>query len=103
MSASQQKLIEMTVRASNIQSIAESEGLQAQALREHAEKYGVKNMIYPDNVLKALRKAWAEVGSEVSAKDPLFKKVWEDIKGFMAEYDVWECHSLQALPQPECK
>ena len=40
-------------------------------------------------MLAAFEKAWNEVAAEKSAKNPFFKKVWDDLSAFRAEYAVW--------------
>jgi TRAP-type mannitol/chloroaromatic compound transport system substrate-binding protein len=103
MSKGQQTLIELTVLASNARLIGVFEALEGKTIKENAEKHSVKNMIYPDDVLKLLQKTWLEVVAEECAKDTFFKKVWDDLSAFRADYQVWECHSTWAMPKPECK
>lgn len=101
MSKAQQALVEVTVRATNSYSLANSEALQAKIIKENAEKHGVKNLYWSDDMLKALHKAWLEVAAEESAKDPMFKKVWTDMKAFMKEHDIWESYGY--LPRAKAK
>ena len=103
MSPSQQALVEIAVLAANARCIANGEALQGKAIKENAEKHGVHNMYYPDEILKTLQRAWLEVVEEETAKDQFFNKVWSDLSAFRADYEVWECYSLQALPRPKCK
>lgn len=102
MSPAQQTLIETAVRASNAWCIALSESAQTAALKAN-EKHGAKNMIYPPEVLKALKKTWQEVIGEETAKDAFFQKTWNDLTAFMADYRIWYCHSAGALPGASCK
>ena len=102
MSKSQQAAIDTAIMATNIRNIAEAEAGNGPVLTANAEKHGVQNLQYPESVLKALKAAWVEVAAEESAKDPFFKKVYDDITAFMKSYQVWECNSYPALPS-SCK
>jgi len=102
MTKGQQAVIDMAVTDLNFRSIAVTEALAGRILRENEEKHHVKNMIYPEPVLQALNAAWVEVVNEEAAKDEFFKKVWDDLQAYMAEYDVWGCKSYPALPS-RCK
>jgi TRAP-type mannitol/chloroaromatic compound transport system substrate-binding protein len=97
LSKSQQKLIEITSMASLTNSIAQGEATQGRAIRENVEKRGVKNMYWSDEMLQAFEGAWEEVAAEMSAKDPFFKKAYDDLKAFRAEYQNWR--SLGFLPR----
>lgn len=93
----QQKLIEMVTQACLTYSIAYGEGSQGAIIKENAEKYNVNNMYWSDEMLDTFQKAWAEVVAEEIAKDEFFKKVWEDLQAFRAEYKFW--NSLAFLPR----
>ena len=94
----QQTLIETTCMAATLYSLALSEGMQGKVLRENAEKHGVKTMYWSKEMLDAFEKAWLEVADEEAAKDEMFKKVWEDLQKFRAEYKQWA--SVGFLPRP---
>ncbi|MCB2188091.1 MAG: TRAP transporter substrate-binding protein [Deltaproteobacteria bacterium] len=102
MSDSQRALIETAVAAAHARCIAQSEGLEGKVLKENAEKNGVHNMLWPPEVLAKLQETWNQVASEEAAKDEFFKKVWTNLNAFMDEYQVWECKSIMAVPQPKC-
>ena len=40
-------------------------------------------------MIEAFRSTWNEVVEEKAAADPFFKKVWDDLKAFRAEYKEW--------------
>ncbi len=86
MTTTQQKLIEMGIRASLLQSMADGEGSQGPVIQKNVQTRGVKNMVWSDEMLTAFRTAWEEVAAEHSAKDPMFKKVWEDLQAFRKTY-----------------
>ena len=44
---------------------------------------------WSDEMLAAFESAWKEVVQEEIAKDPMFKKTWEDLEQFRAEYKKW--------------
>jgi TRAP-type mannitol/chloroaromatic compound transport system substrate-binding protein len=69
--------------------LAEGAAIQASALRELRAK-GVTIRTWPPEVLKALRKAWTAVLKEEIAVDPTFKKVWDSLTSFRAEYATWK-------------
>jgi len=98
MSERQKELLEIAIVNASVRSLLMYEAFNGRTMKENAEKHGVKNLLYPPEVLKALQDKWLEVVAEESAKDAFFKKVWEDIKAFMKEYQVWEVHAYSALP-----
>ncbi len=97
MSQSQRTLIEMGIKATLIQTLAIGEGSQAAVMKENAEKHGVKNMYWSKELLDAFKKAWDEVVQEQCAKDAMFKKVWEDLSAFRANYKFYS--RLSYLPR----
>lgn len=66
-------------------SLAESASLQASALAGMSAKDSVRVLDWPDEVLEAFRAAWGEIAKEESARDYLFKEVFEDIETFRAK------------------
>ncbi len=69
--------------------LAEGAAIQASALRELRAK-GVTIRIWPPDVLKAMRRGWAAVLKEEIEADPIFKKVWDSLTSFRAEYATWK-------------
>ncbi|HCX90130.1 MAG: C4-dicarboxylate ABC transporter [Deltaproteobacteria bacterium CG_4_9_14_3_um_filter_44_9] len=98
MSPRQQTIIELAVRAANSYTLANSEAIQGKIIKENAKKHGVHNLYWSDKMLEVLKKAWLEVVREMSAKDPMFKKTWDDLQTFMVEHDYWEVFGY--LPRP---
>lgn len=98
MSKSQQAAVETAIMAVNLRSIADVEAKSGPILTSNAAERGIRNLRYPEPVLKALKAAWLEVAAEESANDAFFKKVYDDITAFMKTYQVWECNSYSALP-----
>ncbi len=97
MSPAQRALVELGARASITNSLAIAEGTQGPVIKENAEKRGVKNMYWSDDMLSAFKKAWGEVQQEQCAKDAFFKKVWDDLAAFRANYANWS--ELAFLPR----
>jgi TRAP-type mannitol/chloroaromatic compound transport system substrate-binding protein len=93
----QQAQIELGVRASLLQTQAIGEGSQGAVIKENAEKRGVQNTVWSDEMLDAFKQAWEEVVVEQTAKDAMFKKTWEDLKEFRAEYKIYS--DLGFLPR----
>ena len=88
LSERQQALIEMACGDSIRWGIAEGEAIQFGALRELQAK-GVTLHLWSPEILAALEAAWAEVVAEEAAKDADFKRVWESLSAFRADYKLW--------------
>ncbi len=85
---SQQAIIENAARANIIKGIAVGEGSQGPAMKRNVER-GVHQVTWPPEIIEQFRLAWDEVVEEKVAEDPYFKKVWEDLSAFRAEYKEW--------------
>jgi len=46
-------------------------------------------MYFSPELLDTFRKEWEEVAAEQAAKDPIFKKTYEDLQNFRREYSYW--------------
>lgn len=97
MSDSQRALIEMSCKASVMNTLAEGEASQGYVLKENAEKHGVINKYWSKEMLEIFRSTWNEVASEMSASDADFKRIYEDLNAFRAEYEKWS--KLGFLPR----
>ena len=89
MSPGQQKLIELSCMAGLTHTLAYSESIQGPVIRENEKTRGVKNMTWSAEMIKTFEKTWLEVAKEESAKDPFFKKVWDDLSAFRQDYAYW--------------
>jgi TRAP-type mannitol/chloroaromatic compound transport system substrate-binding protein len=94
MSESQQMLLEIISKAATADSFAYTEAIQGNAIKENMEKHEVKVMDFSPEMLIQIRAAWLEVVEELSAKNPLFKKVWDDLSTFRSTYNLWEEHGF---------
>lgn len=88
LSPTQQAQIELVCGDNVRHGIAEGEALQPAALEALQEK-GVTLERWPDDVLAALEVAWLEVAAEEAAKDEDFRRAWESLSAFRAEYAQW--------------
>ena len=67
----------------------EGDGTQAPAMERMIEK-GVTPHRWSDEVLGEFEAAWNDVVVEESAKDPLFKKVYDSYSAWRKSYKVWK-------------
>ncbi len=72
--------------------IAEGEASQFKAMREMADKHGVQIKRWSPDVMAAYEKAWNEVVTEESARNPQFKKVYDSYAAFRKDYAIWRDH-----------
>jgi TRAP-type mannitol/chloroaromatic compound transport system substrate-binding protein len=89
LSKSHKKLLELALGESVMATYAETEWRNPDAMNENVDKFGVKNRRWSDEDLAVFEKAWFEVVQEVSAKDPLFKKVADSFYAFRKKYKIW--------------
>jgi TRAP-type mannitol/chloroaromatic compound transport system substrate-binding protein len=82
-------MIELAAGESIHYTYAETEAMNPKAMNEMLEKYGVTNRRWTDQELAAFQKAWDEVLTEQSAKDPVFKKVADSYLAWRQEYKPW--------------
>ena len=52
-------------------------------------------------MLNEFRTKWDEVVAEESAKDPGFKKIYDNLQAFRADYELW--NEWAFLPRPGTK
>jgi len=88
LSETQRAQIENACKSSILHSIAYCTAIQAAAMRRNEER-GVQVKQWSPEMIEIFRKTWEEVAAEESAKDPFFKKVWDDLQAFRAEYATW--------------
>lgn len=93
MSTQQKSVITHLCKSSVANAIAYTESLQGAAIRENVEKNGVIIKTWSPEMLDTFRGAWGEVVTERS-KDAGFKKVWDDLEGFRADYDFWQANAF---------
>lgn len=89
MSKSQQAQLSATCMASVTNSIAESEYIQFEAIIKNEQERGVQIHRWDKKMLATFKQAWNEVAIEQSKKDPMFKKVYQDLSNFREKYATW--------------
>ena len=89
MSDTQKEIVKAACDQTMLQTYADGESRNASAIKQIAEK-GVQVHYWSKEFLDAFRKAWEEVAVEQSAKSPEFKKAWDSLVKFRAEYKVWK-------------
>ncbi len=83
-----QGMIETTCTAAVAISLAKAEAIQGETLAKFEEE-GVKLVKVSPELLAAFQKATAEVMAEESAKDPMFKKVYDSMTAFQKKTQKW--------------
>lgn len=91
----QQQIIAACAAAENDYVYAEFMARNGQALQTLIREHGVQLRRFPDEVLKAIGRATAEVMAEVGDSDPLTKKVYESYVAFRREVSEWTALSEQ--------
>ncbi|MEM7747482.1 MAG: TRAP transporter substrate-binding protein [Pseudomonadota bacterium] len=84
-----QMILKLALGESVVDTYAETEAKNPQAMLEMKSKYGVTNRRWEDKDLAILEQAWLDVLKEEAAKDPLFKKVADDYLAFRKTYKLW--------------
>jgi TRAP-type mannitol/chloroaromatic compound transport system substrate-binding protein len=84
-------IIEVACGDSLSWSLVRSEALQFKAMQELQAK-GVTIHRWPDSILVQFEEKWQEVVEAESAKDPLFKRIYESFRAFREQYAIWREH-----------
>ena len=72
-----------------IYTYAETEATNPKAMLEMQQKHGVMVKRWDDAILAKLEVAWLEVIDEISAEEPLFKKIADSYLGWRELYRIW--------------
>jgi TRAP-type mannitol/chloroaromatic compound transport system substrate-binding protein len=99
LTAEQRTLLDGACKTLLQQSLADSAGLQAEALAELTAKDGVRILTWPDDVLAALKDAWGKVAKDEGDQDYFFRFVLDDIEKFTAKSSDQTQPSPGAAPQ----
>ncbi len=91
-----QKIVEIRIHSLNHQIQHTLAALNIKALQELKEKYHVKVLEFPPDVLKKLKSLTSEVLEENAAENMSFKKVYEAYKKFQIDNAVWNAISNDA-------
>lgn len=93
-----QAQIEIACMANLTDSYAEGEAVNYEALQTNVDEHGVTLKTWSAEDLAVFEATWEEVAAELSAEDPFFKEVYEDLQEFRANYRVWS--ETIYLPRP---
>jgi len=85
----QQSIISAACGDSVAWSFTRSEGKQFEAMAKLKAK-GVTNVRWSEADLGKMEAAWNEVIAEETAKDPLWKEVYENYSDFRSKYKIWK-------------
>ena len=97
MDKQQQAVLEMGCKAAMLDGLALGEAIQFPEIKSNREK-GVETRYWSDEMLGAFRTKWDEVVAEESSKDPEFKRIYDNLQAFRADYAEWS--KLGFLPRP---
>jgi TRAP-type mannitol/chloroaromatic compound transport system substrate-binding protein len=89
LSEAHQAQIEVACRASIVDNLALAEASQFKALKELKAK-GVQLHRWSPEMLAAFEAAWQEVAAEQAAADADFKRAWDSLQAFRADYEIWK-------------
>ena len=100
LSEQHKKIIQLALGETIAHTYFETEAKNPEVMVQMKEKHGVNNRRWSDEQLKAFEKAWLDVLSEESAKDPLFKKVADHYQSWRKTYKIWgDAQELKATYQ----
>jgi TRAP-type mannitol/chloroaromatic compound transport system substrate-binding protein len=83
--AQQQEAIRSAVTETYVRWWVKWQKQNADALEEMRTKFGTQVLRTPPEILTAFLKAWDEIAAEESAKNPVFKKVYESQRAYAAK------------------
>ncbi len=89
LSATQKAQVEAACDQTVLKGISVGETVQGPALKE-IESKGVKLMTWGPEFLAAFQKEWDKVAAEQATKSPEFKKAWDSLSKYRAEYAIWK-------------
>lgn len=100
LSPTQQAQVEAACQANLMFGIVDTDTRQTDVL-EKLEAEGVEIKTLPDDVLAGLRESWDGLTKELTAKDPVFAKVWGSLTTFLEKDAKWRdlAYRRYALPR----
>jgi len=99
MSERQQSVVEHLCKSATLDALALGEAIQSPVMIQNVEQ-GVVNKYWSEEMLSTFKTKWEEVVDEQSAKDPAFKRIYDDLSGFRKRYDLWESNAFLPRPKP---
>ncbi|MEZ5824577.1 MAG: TRAP transporter substrate-binding protein [Geminicoccaceae bacterium] len=88
MDDTQKAIMEHGCEAVQLWQFANGEALQGPALNE-LEGHGVQFHMWSDDIMNAMRGAWAEVVEEEKGKSEMFTRMWDSLEAFRGDYKRW--------------
>jgi len=70
-------------------SLAEADAQNGPILKKMVNEKGVKLCEFPEDVIRELHRITDEIMAGESAKNPKFKKVYDSVKAFQADFNYW--------------
>lgn len=89
LSDQQQAAIEEVCAANVARTMAQGEAIQLEPLAKMESENGTVTHRWSDEMLAAFEGAWEEVVAEKTAESEEFKRVWDHLQAFRAEYSDW--------------
>ena len=84
------RLDALVLRAGFARTTAQGEAIEIEPLAKMQAENGVIVHKWNDTMMNAFRTAWDEVVAEKTANSEEFKRVWDHIQAFRAEYAQWK-------------
>lgn len=94
-----QAIVAHAIRASSADMLDEYTATNNAALQNLIEEHGVELRRFPDDVLQELRRMTEEVFAEQAASDPMFARVYQSYKTFLASAGQWHQVSEEVFYQ----
>ena len=85
----QQNWLRVTCGYQIYEEYVEGDATQGPAMQRMADK-GAQIHMWPQETLDKFQAAWKEVAEEESARNPVFKKVYDSYTKFRTEYAIWK-------------
>ena len=92
-----QSIVLTACKAANLDMLSEYTARNNQALDTLINKHQVQVLPLPDPVLKKLKAISEEVVTEIAAKDPMSKKIYDSFSKFKKQVVPWDAISEQAF------
>jgi len=99
MSKHQQSVIDHLCKSATLDALALGEASQAPVMIDNVAN-GVVNKYWSSEMLDTFKAKWLEVVQDESAKDPAFKRIYDDLADFRNQYDLWESNAFLPRPKP---
>lgn len=91
-----QSIVSVACQAATLDMISEYMARNTTALRQLEADPNVEILAFPPAVLAGLKALTLEVVEGIAGQDPVFAKVWESYRAFLAQSEAWQRISEQA-------